>query len=79
MLRAWYWNLFSINLYASSSNMIVNLMVSLFALWPIALFIQGVFEKLLPFFDAVYNKATKFFYDVYCIRGREDSRNGRKE
>ncbi len=71
VLRDWYWNLFSINSYADSPYMIVNLIISLVALWPIALIIQWAFEKVLPIIDLIYEKVVKGINKI-CGAKRKD-------
>ena len=58
MIREWYWHLFNIPRYADSPGLILTLLLSLLALWPIALLLQWLFRLITPFIDALYEKGS---------------------
>ena len=60
MIRYRYWDLFSILDYASSPLMILNFLLSLLTLWPIAFIIQKLFQLIVPSINKFYDK-------IYCI------------
>lgn len=56
LIRAWYWNLFDIPSYASSPYLFVGFIISILALWPIALIVQYLFNFVNPAIVFVYTK-----------------------
>lgn len=70
MLRTWYWNLFSINQYANSPWLFLNLLLSLLALWPIALLLNFLFNLISPMVNSVYDKLSDIV--IKCLSKKEE-------
>ena len=70
IIRFWYWDFFKIPSYAASPLLFVNFLISLLALWPIALLLQCLFNVITPGITFIYTRVDSLMQKLFKIPQR---------